>query len=188
MVVRKNKHKMLEEFNKTRANIVYVVEDNKKSITRGFENVPKRGTGRSGRATTNHYDKYRYKLDQGDIEKFNSRDILYFFKDLSEESGNKYVIANFQVEMAKVKNIINKGYSATDIVAMIEFLFTSGQTYLDLKSLTPGILATGWCNKIYNDTQDWLNDEYDPNATTKKNNKGLNKRVREWEDNEGDEW
>lgn len=186
MLRKKKKLQMLEEFKKTKSNITYVIEDNKKKMTRGFDNVPKRGNARSGKATTSHYDRYKYKLDKGNIESFNTRDILYFFKDLADENGCNYVIPNFQVEMAKVKNILNKGYSPTDVVAMIEFLFTSGQTYLELKRLTPGILATGWCNRIYNDTQDWLEDNYDPNKDFKKSTK--NTRTREWVDDEGDEW
>ena len=186
MLRKKKKLQMLEEFKKTKSNITYVIEDNKKKMTIGFDNVPKRGNARSGKATTSHYDRYKYKLDKGDIESFNTRDILYFFKDLADENGCNYVIPNFQVEMAKVKNILNKGYSPTDVVAMIEFLFTSGQTYLELKRLTPGILSTGWCNRIYNDTQDWLEDNYDPNKDFKKSTK--NTRNRGWVDDEGDEW
>ena len=177
---------MLDEFKKTKTNVTYGIEDNKKKMTRGFDNVPKRGSSRSGRATTSHYDKYKYKLDNGNIESFNTRDILYFFKDLADEIGGNYIIPNFQVEIAKIKNIITKGYSPRDMVAMIEFLFTSGQTYLETKSLTPGILATGWCNRIYNDTQDWLEDNYDPTSTKKKGS--TPKRTREWVDDEGDEW
>ena len=70
---------------------------------------------------------------------------------------------------------------------MIEFLFTSGQQYLDVKRLTPGILATGWCNRIYNDSQDWLEDNFDPNGFNKYNKKDKVKRNREWVDDE-EEW
>lgn len=183
MLKTKDKHKMFDEFRNAQKNITYVIEDEKKKPSRGFENIKKE---KRGRATTNHYDIYRCKYDKGDIDKFNYRDIVYFFTDLAKENGCNYIIPNIKVEICKVKNIMNKGYSPTDMVAMIEFLFTSGQTYLDTKSLTPGILATGWCNRIYNDTQDWLNNEYDPNKTFK--NKSKKNRLREWQDDEGDDW
>lgn len=183
---KKKRQSFIEEYNKSRATVIYATENEKKALTRGFNNIPQRGNARS---KTSHYDKYQYKLESGNIEKFNSRDILYFFKDLANDNGNKYMIPSFQVEMAKIRNIMNKGYSPTDMVAMIEFLFTSGQTYLETKTLAPGILATGWCNKIYQDTQDWLNDEFDPNPTKKVNKKSKDNLVRrEWNDDEGDEW
>lgn len=186
-IVTKSKQQMIEEFNNTKKNVTYVVEDNKKCMTRGFDKMHKRGDNRSRRAVTNHYDKYKNKLDRDDIANFNSRDVLYYFQDLAKASGYKYVIANFPAEMSKINNLIKKGYSVIDIVSMMDFLFTSGQTYLELKYLTPNILATGWCNRIYSDTQDWLQHNYDPHKTSKAT-KTKSKRLREWEDDEDDEW
>ena len=80
--------------------------------------------------------------------------------------------------MRNFKLALERGYSTEDLLAMIEFLFTSGQTYLDVKTIHPGILLTNWCNKIYQDTQLWLDDNYDPNVTYTKP-----KLNREWTDN-----
>lgn len=185
--VRKSKKNIIEEFNRGKSTVTYVIEDKKKDFTRGFDKVPQKR--QRARSTTSHYDKYKHKYDNGDLDKFNSRDILYFFKDLAEEHGNNYVIPNMQTEMAKIKNVMNKGYTPTQMVTMIDFLFTSGQTYLEIKKLSPGILCTGWCNKIFNDSQDWLEDNFDPNASTKKVSSKRNQRLtKEWSDDEEDEW
>lgn len=131
------------------------------------------------KSNSQFYDSYRAKLEKGNISKFNSRDIMYFFRDTAEENGVRYVIANMQKDMRTYNLAKSKGYSVEDILAMIEFLFTSGQQYLDPKTLHPGILITGWCNKIYQDTQLWLEDKFDPNVKFKNNFT----QQREWQDN-----
>lgn len=109
------------------------------------------------------YSSYRDKLEKGLLDKFSTRDIMYFYKETSIENGVNYVIANPKKDMRVYKLALERGYTNEEILSMIEFLFTSGQTYLDIKYLHPGILLTGWCNRIYEDTKLWLNNEYDPN-------------------------
>lgn len=129
-------------------------------------------------AQATQYDRYLYKLERGDLSKFGTRDIMYFFRDIANENGVKYIIANPKVDMRNFKLALKRGYSTEDVLAMIEFLFTSGQTYLDKKTLHPGILLSNWCNKIYQDTQLWIDDNYDPNTSYSKP-----KLNREWNDN-----
>lgn len=124
------------------------------------------------------YEAYLKKYERGDLSKFSTRDIMFFFRDTANDNGAKYIIANGKVDMRNFKLAKDRGYSTEDILAMIEFLFTSGQKYLDVKTIHPGILLTGWCNKIYQDTQLWLEDKFDPNATFSKT-----KLNREWTDN-----
>lgn len=151
-----------------------------KKITRGFDaERPKRGK------TYDHYQAYKNKLDNGMIDKFNTRDITYFFRDIANENGSRYVISNITKDMKSFKVCIERGYSIEELLAMIEFLFTSGQTYLDIKTIQPTILMSKWCNTIYNDTQLWLNDEYDPNK--RYNNKKSKVSNREWTESVDDE-
>lgn len=125
-----------------------------------------------------NYDRYIKKLEDGKIDKFNSRDFLFFFSDKANENGVKHVIANAKISMANFKTILSRGYTNAEILVMIEFLFTSGQQYLDIHTLHPGILLTNWCNTIYRDSQLWLKDEYNPNAKYK----SKPKTEREWKD------
>lgn len=151
----------------------------KQSTARGYDNKPSKPNRTTG---YDHYSKYQYKLENGLLDKFNNRDIAYFFRDVANENGSRYVIANITKDMRSFKICQEKGYTVEDLLSMIEFLFTSGQPYLDTKSLQPTILMSGWCNTIYNDTQLWLKDEYNPKAP-KFNNTRPNPGIsREWKE------
>ena len=128
------------------------------------------------------YERYLAKFEKGELNKFSTRDLMFFFRDTANDNNVKYIIGNAKVEMRNFKLALERGYSNEDLLAMIEFLFTSGQTYLDKQTLHPGVLLTGWCNRIYNDTQLWLEDKYDPNKDTKMFNKKQT-TTREWTDN-----
>lgn len=133
----------------------------------------------TSKAQNTLYEKYQYKLDKGLLEKFNTRDIMFYFRDTANDNGVKYIIGNPKVDMRNFKLALDRGYTTEEVLAMIEFLFTSGQTYLDKNSLHPGILLTGWCNRIYNDMKLWLDDKFDPNKQAKSKINTLN---REWKD------
>lgn len=124
------------------------------------------------------YEKYLAKFEKGDLSSFSTRDIMFFFRDIANDNGAKYIIANPKIDMRNFKLALERGYTTEELLAMIEFLFTSGQTYLEKRNIHPGILLTGWCNKIYQDTQLWLDDKYNPNEDYKKN-----RPTREWTDN-----
>ena len=108
------------------------------------------------------YQIYKARLENGMFDKFNSRDMLYFFCDLAKENGVKYIVSNYAKEQRTFKLLLERGYSVEDILTMIEFLFTSGQPYLDVNRLQPGILLTKWANTIYADSKLWLEDKYEP--------------------------
>lgn len=139
------------------------------------------------KALSTQYNQYLKKLENGDIEKFSTRDILFYFRDIATENGVKYIIANPKIDMKNFKTCLSRGYSVTDILSMIEFLFTSGQKYLDTRKLHPGILLTNWCNTIFSDTQLWLEDKYNPEAPYGKTSKAKqNLEQREWSQSESD--
>lgn len=127
-----------------------------------------------------YYAQYQSKLEKGELSKFSTRDMMYFFRDTAEQNGVKYVIANPKVAMRHFKLSIERGYTKEEILSMIEFLFTSGQTYLALDKIHTGILTTNWCNTIYSDTKLWLDDRYDPTNKYHKQNKDKFQN-REWD-------
>lgn len=147
----------------------------------GFDAVKNHDKARPKTSSNNskgtQYEKFLYKFETGQLDKFSSRDFMFFFRDVANANGVKYIIGNPKVEMRQFKLALDRGYTKEELLVMIEFLFTSGQKYLDPKTIHPGILLTNWCNKIYQDSQLWLEDKYDPNATFNKP-----KVVREWTD------
>lgn len=108
------------------------------------------------------YVIYRTRLENGMFDKFTTKDMLYFFIDVAKENGVNYIVSNYAKELRQFKLCVERGYSVEDILAMIEFLFTSGQPYLDVNRLHPGILLTNWAKTIYADSQLWLDDKYEP--------------------------
>ena len=119
------------------------------------------------RKTSNFYEKYKYKLDNNQFDKFGTRDFVYFFRDTANESGVKYVIPNIKRDMKVFKTLREREYTNEEILLMVEFLFKSNQDYLNKRDIQPTILISGWCNKIYQDSQDWLNDKYVPKSKEK---------------------
>lgn len=118
---------------------------------------------------------YQARLEHGMFEKFTSRDMLFFFSDVAKENGVNYVVSNYAKEQRHFKLCIERGYAVEDILAMIEFLFTSGQQYLDVNRLHPGILLTNWAKTIYADTKLWLDDKYVPNQQKYQSKPQLNR-------------
>jgi hypothetical protein len=143
-----------------------------KKPNRGFEAVRNQRKTKT-MTNTNLYDVFQNKWKNEMWDKFNTRDLMYYFRETANDSGIKYVIANFRIDMSAFKMCISKGHTPEEIITMIEFLFKSEQDYLDVTTITPNIFRSGWVNKIYQDSQLWLNDEY-KNEKTKKFTK------REW--------
>lgn len=119
------------------------------------------------KSTSIYYENYRKKLENNQFDKFGTRDFLYFFKDTANDVGVKYVISNYAKDMRVFKLLKERGYSNEEILIMIEFLFKSDQDYLDKRYIQPTVLISGWCNKIYQDSQLWLNDKYVPKSKAK---------------------
>lgn len=117
------------------------------------------------------YQIYKTRLENGMFDKFSSRDMLFFFVDVAKENGVDYKVLNYAKEQRQFNLLKERGYSTEDILAMIEFLFTSGQTYLDLHKIHPGILLTGWIRTIESDTKLWLDDRFVPNKKNYSSNK-----------------
>lgn len=138
----------------------------------GFEAVQNKPPSPKPKETmSRYYANYQKKLEEGQLDKFSTRDMMYFFRDKAEESGVKYVIANPKICMRHFKLTLERGYKPEEVLSMIEFLFTSGQTYLDITKLHTGILTTNWCNTIYQDTLLWLDDKFVPNKNKKLQNR-----------------
>ena len=108
----------------------------------------------------------KYNDLENTIESFKTRDFVYFFRQVAEDSGYKYVISNIKKDMCIFKRL-SESYTPTEICCMVEFLYQSEQDYLDKSRLSPNILASQWVNTIYADMQLWVEDEYTPKSKKK---------------------
>lgn len=169
---------LLADFDKSR-NLIKVNINEKevseqRQIKRGYtekKTAPKK---------TDFYSRYKKKLDEEDFEKFNARDMWYFFKDTAENAGYKFIDNNMTVSMRNLKLCVTRGYEVIEVLNMIAFIYESEQDYLDKRDVKPSILISNWGSTIYKDTLDWLDDKYTPNS--KKSNKHKNTRNREWKE------
>ena len=128
------------------------------------------------------YESFLHKYDHLEefIDKFGTRDFVYYFREVAGECGYHYTISNIKKDMAIMKRL-HENYSSREICGMIEFLFRSEQDYLDKNRLSINLLASQWINTIYADTQLWLDDKY-------VTNKGkTNKKQREWSADKNDD-
>lgn len=168
---------LVSEFNSRRQLVKRINEkdaiNNQRKIQKGYKKP-------NALIKKNYYDSYKIKYDSLDFDNFGTRDLMYFFSDTANEAGIKYVEANPVVSMRQFKLCKERGYSSKDIVTMIAFLFTSDQDYLDKRNISPNILVSTWCNTIFKDSQDWLNDEYVPKSKKKHKN-------REWTGSKNEE-
>lgn len=136
-----------------------------------------RKTGNSPYET--FYRKYQ-NLDET-IDSLGTRDLVYYFREIAEEKGYKYVIANIKKDMAIMKRL-RENYSNREICGMIEFLYESDQDYLDKDRLSPNILASSWVNTVYADMQLWVDDKYIPRSVQTKKKKSI--KQREWDNSD----
>ena len=131
---------------------------------------------------TNIYQAFlnKYNNIEETIDTFGTRDLVYYFREVSMECEHKYVVSNIKKDMAIFKRL-QENYSSREICGMIEFLFRSEQDYLDKNRLSPNVLASSWVNTIYADTQLWLDDKYSPNSAKK------SKKQREWSESRNED-
>ena len=161
------------------------LNDEQKKISRGFDKVDQARKERKVHSTTNHYLKYEKKLSAGEYDKFTSRDLLFFFKDVARKNGIT-IYSNLQLDIRYMNNIklALKNFSIEELMVMMDFLFTSDQPYLEKETLQPGILVTGWASRIYKDSKDWQEGRYTPKEIQKSKKTELEKfkKNREWEE------
>lgn len=183
---RKSIQKEIEE---AREQARCLANDKQKQISRGFERVEQARKERKVHSTTNHYLRFEKKLQDKDYDKFTSRDLLFFFKDMARKNGIT-IYSNVQLDIRYMNNIklALKNFSIRELMVMMDFLFTSDQPYLEKETLQPGILVTGWASRIYKDAKDWHEGRYIPTDVKKSNRPNLDKfkNNREWQDEEED--
>ena len=120
----------------------------------------------------------KYNNLEETVDKLGTRDLVYYFREISEECGYKYVISNIKKDMAIMKRL-RSNYSNREICGMIEFLYESDQDYLEKDRLSPNLLASQWVNTIYADMKLWVDDKYIPRSVkTKRKN---NTKTKEWD-------
>lgn len=164
-----------------------MIPRNTKSIVSEFRSsrnqttaTPPRTEPRKKRQTGNSpYESFlaKYRDLENTIDDLKTRDLVYYFREIAEENGHRYVIANIQKDMAIMKRL-RQNYSNREICGMIEFLYESDQDYLDKNRLSPNLLASNWVNTIYADTQLWVDDKYVPKSKKQKKTRKFDDR--EW--------
>lgn len=139
--------------------------------------LPRAVTGNCKRRGNNvgepwEYRAFMHKYDNLSrfVDKFTPRDLCYYFKVTAEGAGYKFFIA-YGKHMAQFKRLRNT-YSNREICGMVDFLYNSGQDYLEKSTLSPSILASGWVGRIYRDTRLWLDNKYSPSGGRKNPPKG----------------
>lgn len=129
---------------------------------------------------SSNYQKFLkkyYDLEEN-MDKLNSIDLTYYFREIAGENGHNYTIANIKKD-AHIFKVLQETYDNREICGMIVFLYESEQNYLDKDRLSPNLLASQWINTIYADFNLWLDDKYVPKKKSRK--------TREWEDSTKDE-
>lgn len=176
----KNSISMMNSFKESRRTI-QGGDMKKKSV-----HVPprnKRGNSKSP------YETFLYKFSNlsEHIDDFKTRDLVYYFREIAEQNGYKYVISNIKKDMAIMKRL-SENFSPREICGMIEFLYESEQDYLDKNRLSPNLLASQWINTIYADMKLWVDDKYVPKTKKKHKNKewiepinDTDSQIGEWE-------
>jgi hypothetical protein len=132
---------------------------------------------KKGKSQTEVYEE---KLEEERFSEFNCQDLVRYFRDCAEEAEIKF-ICNWGKDCKQMKSLLDKGITPEEAVLMINFLFLSDQTYLDKRMLGTTILNSGWANKIYYDSKDWVKGKYKDVLQKSKSGK---KRQSDWEENE----
>lgn len=125
------------------------------------ENKRKKTKGRS------FHDLFleKYADLENRIDDLKTQDLVYYFRQVAEENGCKYVIS--MGKDASIMKRLKESFSNREICGMIEFLYTSDQDYLEKHRLSINVLGSRWINTIYADTQLWLDDKYIPYKSKK---------------------
>lgn len=126
-------------------------------------------------------DKYE-DLDNY-IDTFNSNELVWYFREVANENGFKYMISNYARE-SKVMKRLRETYSNREICGMIEFLYTSEQDYLEKPRLSVNLLGSAWINTIYADFNLWLDDKYEPKSVWKNKKRKDTAEKHEWKSNQ----
>ncbi len=145
-------------------------------MSRGqFEEAPKYTPAPPTREKRNPSTPYevflkKYNNLEETIDNLGTRDLVYYFREVAQENGYKYVISNIKKDMAIMKRL-KADYNNREICGMIEFLYESEQDYLEKDRLSPNLLASQWVNTIYADMQLWVDDKYTPQSVKERNSK-----------------
>ena len=125
----------------------------------------------------------KYSHLEDTIDDLGTRDLVYYFREVAQENGYKYVISNIQKDMTIMKRL-RANYENREICGMIEFLYESDQDYLEKDRLSPNLLASQWVNTIYADMKLWVEDKYIPRSVQKKQQSS--KKLKEWSSESAD--
>lgn len=159
MRVKQDTQDLVSAFRSARSQCQIAVEEPKQKFNRGYDN------DKIKKASSDKYLEFKDKYERlsETVDSFNTRDLMYYFREKANENGFKYVISNMQRDMGIFKKL-QQSYSPREICLMIEFIYTSNQNYLEKDRTQPTVLASSWCNTLYRDSLLWADDNYVPRA------------------------
>lgn len=171
-MIPKNTKAILSEFRMSRG-----------QVEEAPKQTPTPPTRKRNTVSSTPYDSFIRKYNSLDetIDSLGTRDLVYYFREIAQENGHKYVISNIKKDMAIMKRL-RANYSNREICGMIEFLYESDQDYLEKDRLSPNLLASSWVNTIYADMQLWVDDKYIPRSVQTKKKRNI--KQREWDRDE----
>ena len=83
------------------------------------------------------FKQFEAKVANELVDKFNTRDLVFYFRKISIEAGKKYCIANMVKDMAIMKRL-KQTYSNDDIILMIDLLTMSiDRTHFQIQYFIP---------------------------------------------------
>lgn len=125
------------------------------------------------------YDLFMKKYEdfENSVDRFNSVDLVLYFKTKANEAGYPFYVANMAKEAKNMKRLMEI-YPQKEICAMIEFLYFSEQDYLEKNRLSVGLMTSRWATTIHEDTMLWVEDRYVPRSKTSR--KPVRQHKGEW--------
>ena len=110
---------------------------------------------------------FNKRVSEGKFDEFTPPDLVFYWEKVAKDCNINWQNASMSVNAGAMRNLL-KHYSPRDIVNMIDFLFKSSQTYIDMYISNPTVLVSNYfMNRIYADSVNWKKGEF-KNETEKK--------------------
>ena len=94
------------------------------------------------------------KLAKKQFSKFNAGDLLFYYQYKADRKHIRCIITN-KIAMKSVFSKLKKEFSQEEICTMIDYLFDSGQTFIEMPKATPFILYSGYTQRIWAEAMEW---------------------------------
>lgn len=104
------------------------------------------------------------KLSAEQYDKFTCEDLLFYFKQKSDNTGIKFVITNKAKGMKVFANLL-KTYNIEEVMTLIDYYFSKEQTWIDVSKQNITALYSGFTNRLYTESQKWAGNDREWNKS-----------------------